>query len=78
MHFFFLDSEPIKPNIKLIESVKAKTENYKLAKQVFYLHAPDGVGKSKLAVTVERALGVPVTARNWNTVAKLVEMIEGN
>lgn len=78
LHFFFLDSEPIKPNIKLIESVKAKTENYKLAKQVFYLHAPDGVGKSKLAVTVERALGVPVTARNWNTVAKLVEMIEGN
>jgi uncharacterized protein (DUF1697 family) len=77
LHFYFLESESAKHNINLIESAKAKTESYKLTKQVFYLHAPDGVGKSKLAVTVEKALGVPVTARNWNTVAKLVEMIEG-
>jgi uncharacterized protein (DUF1697 family) len=75
LHLFFLDSPSIKPDIALLESVKSSTEQYKLIKKVFYLYAPDGVGKSKLATKVEKALGVSTTARNWNTVSKLAEMI---
>jgi uncharacterized protein (DUF1697 family) len=41
---------------------------------VFYLHAPDGIGRSKLAGQVENALGVAVTARNWRTVEKLMSL----
>jgi uncharacterized protein (DUF1697 family) len=41
---------------------------------VFDLHAPDGVGRSKLAARVEKALGVAVTARNWRTVERLWRM----
>ena len=37
-----------------------------------YLVYPDGVGRSKLtAAVLERWLGSPGTARNWNTVVKL-------
>lgn len=37
-----------------------------------YLHFPDGAGRSKVTTAViERALGTPVTGRNWNTVLKL-------
>jgi len=36
---------------------------------------PDGVGRSKLAAKVEKLLAVPVTARNWNTVSKLKQML---
>ena len=42
-----------------------------------YIHYPNGVGRSKLSPSVvERALGTAGTARNWNTVAKLVEIAE--
>lgn len=76
LHFFFLDSIPKKPDIEKIESVKGKSEQYKLFEKVFYLFAPEGVGKSKLAAAAEKCLGVPATARNWNTVSKLISMVK--
>jgi len=39
-----------------------------------YLYYPDGVGRSKLTTAVlERHLGTMGTARNWNTLTKLLE-----
>jgi len=38
------------------------------------LSAPDGIGRSKLAASVEKLLGVPATARNLRTASKLCEM----
>lgn len=74
LHFFFLESPPIQPKIDQLVSLKAKSEQFELCGDVFYLYAPEGVGRSKLAANVEKELGVPVTARNWNTVSKLVSM----
>ena len=74
LHFYFLDSPPIKPDIEGLKAVKSKSEEFKLRKKIFYLFAPDGIGRSKLAAKVERCLGVPATARNWNTVRKLMSM----
>ena len=73
-HFFFLDSNPINPDLTSIEFLKSNSEEYKLINRVFYLFAPDGIGRSKLASKVERLLGVPTTARNRNTVNKLLLM----
>ncbi len=40
-----------------------------------YVYYPDGMGRSKLANTaIERKLGTPGTARNWNTVLKLAAL----
>jgi uncharacterized protein (DUF1697 family) len=76
LHFFFLESQPGRPDIDQLMSLKAKTEEFKLGNKILYLYAPDGVGRSKLAAAVEKAMGVPVTARNWNTVSKLASMFE--
>ena len=76
LHFFFLASAPVKPNLDELENIKSNSEKFKLDKNIFYLYAPDGIGRSKLAVRVEQALGVPVTARNWNTVSKLIAMFK--
>lgn len=39
---------------------------------VLYVHYVDGIGRSKLTPKViDQAVGVPTTARNWNTVTKL-------
>jgi uncharacterized protein (DUF1697 family) len=74
LHFFFLDRPATNPNTKALESAKAETESYVLTDLVFYLHTPDGVGRSKLAAKVEKHLGVTVTARNFRTVEKLMAL----
>jgi len=42
-----------------------------------YLVYPDGIGRSKLtAAVIEKAVGAPGTARNWNTVVKLAGLCD--
>ncbi len=74
LHFYFLESAPSNPDLTGLASLKTNSEQFELIDTVFYLHAPEGIGRSKLAAKVEKALGVPATARNWRTVSKLVEM----
>ena len=59
-----------------LAGLRKETERFTLAGNIFYLFAPEGVGRSKLAAAAEAALGVPATARNWNTVMKLAAMLE--
>ena len=74
LHLYFLEEQPAEPDLNRLEGKKAAAESFTLGDKVFYLHAPDGIGRSKLAADVERALGVAATARNWKSVSKLLEM----
>jgi uncharacterized protein (DUF1697 family) len=71
----FLAAEPANPNLAAIEKLMAASERWQLIGCVFYLCAPEGVGRSKLAAEVEKLLGVPLTDRNWRTVQAIAEMI---
>ena len=48
----------------------------KLGKRELYIYYPDGMGKSKLVPALDRVLEKTGTARNWNTVTKLLAMAE--
>lgn len=74
LHLFFLDGIPHKLNLAALEALKAPNERFALIDQVFYLHAPDGIGRSKLAENVGKGWGVSITARNWRTVSTILEM----
>tara|TARA_R110002111_G_scaffold262048_1_gene336803 strand:+ start:204 stop:743 length:540 start_codon:yes stop_codon:yes gene_type:complete len=76
VHFFFLDSKPTLDDPEKITDIQAASERWKLVDKVFYLHAPDGIGRSKLATRVEKLLGVVATARNYRTVAELKAMLD--
>jgi uncharacterized protein (DUF1697 family) len=76
LHAGFLASVPEKPNLRALESLKSDSERYQLIDKVFYLHAPEGIGRSKLAAKVEKLLGVPMTDRNWRTVCTLRELAQ--
>lgn len=77
VHFFFCDQEPSVVDYSLLESLRSGSEEYQLIDQVFYLHAPDGIGRSKLAEKMGKAFkNITMTARNLNTVRKLLDMIE--
>ena len=74
MHLFFLDEPPKAPDLNAVRALAKDSERWQLAGPVFYLHAPDGIARSKLAAGVERKLGVSATARNGRTVRKLLEL----
>ena len=72
----FLEAEPDGDAAEALEGVVRSPEKARLAGRDLFLHYPEGVGTSKLTGTVlERKLGVKGTARNWNTVRKLLEML---
>ncbi|MEL7059373.1 MAG: DUF1697 domain-containing protein [Acidobacteriota bacterium] len=74
LHLYFLCAEPGVFDIDQLEAVRRPNERYRLNGKVFYLHAPDGIGRSKLAGRVERVLGVESTARNRRTVEALLKL----
>ena len=74
LHCSFLKSEPNNPDLEKLESLRSPTEKFELSGTVFYLYAPDGIGRSKLAAKVERALGVAVTGRNWRSVGAVMSL----
>jgi len=76
LHLGFLVREPENPKLNELELLKASGEEFLLKGKVFYLHAPEGIGRSKLAERVEKHLGVSMTMRNWNTVMKLSNMVK--
>ena len=75
VHVYFLEERPAAPDMKGLDEARDETERCHLDGRAFYLHTPDGFGRSKLAQKVEKLLGVSATARNWRTVTKLREMV---
>ncbi|MGI9264852.1 MAG: DUF1697 domain-containing protein [Gammaproteobacteria bacterium] len=75
LHFFFLAEPASGPDTRAMDDAKTSTERYKLTDSVLYLHAPDGIGRSRLAANAEKLLGVVTTARNFRTVDRLASMV---
>jgi uncharacterized protein (DUF1697 family) len=75
VHCYFCQQLP-SPDEARLKALASSTEEYHIQGRVLYLHAPDGIGRSKLAANIEKCLKVPATARNLNTVNKLLQMLE--
>jgi uncharacterized protein (DUF1697 family) len=59
-----------------VAAIKVAKERLHLGARDLYVHYAGGQGTSKVSNAVlERALGTPVTARNWNTVGKLFDLV---
>jgi uncharacterized protein (DUF1697 family) len=72
----FLD-KPLDPESrKRILSINVGSEEIQPAERELYIYFPDGQGRSKLPAVLERTLKNTTTARNWNTVLKLLLMAE--
>jgi uncharacterized protein (DUF1697 family) len=74
LHLYFLEAIPENPDFDTLASIKSNRERFALKDGVFYLQAPEGIGRSKLAAKAEKLLGVSATARNWRTVCKIMAM----
>jgi len=74
LHLYFAQSRIQSPNIEKLDQLKIASEKFHIEDHTAYLYTPNGYGKSKLATTMEKALGVAATARNWNSVDKIYQI----
>jgi len=78
LHFFFLEAPALDAKLDVLEDFRSATEEFMLSDRVLYLHAPDGIGRSRLVERIDRCLGVRTTARNFRTVHTLITMAGHN
>ncbi|MGH9267513.1 MAG: DUF1697 domain-containing protein [Acidimicrobiales bacterium] len=74
VHVAFFSAPPA-PGAPGLGAVSFVPDGWSLGDRVAYLHYAAGAGRSKLTNDVlERRLGVVSTARNWNTVTRLLAL----
>jgi uncharacterized protein (DUF1697 family) len=75
LHVVFMDSVPARKAVAGLAPARSAPDEFELRGREIYLHLPNGFGRSKLTIDYfERRLGVRATARNWNTVNKLIAL----
>ncbi|MEU9299600.1 DUF1697 domain-containing protein [Streptomyces sp. NPDC048269] len=77
LHATFLSAQPGPERFAAIDGAAYLPEEYRIGDRVIYLYAPKGLGRSELAPALLKPSvlkGIDATSRNWNTVAKLVEL----
>ena len=77
VHIWFMQESAGNANTARLDEIATAGERFLLTDSAFYLHAPNGIGRSKLASEVEKCLGVRATARNCRTLSKIGEMLSG-
>jgi uncharacterized protein (DUF1697 family) len=74
VHAVFLPA-PATDSVRAFDATAFAPEAVAVTGSELYLHLPDGMGRSKLAVAVNRIPEVAAgTARNWNTVLQLAAL----
>ncbi len=74
LHVAFLSGPPDPKRLAELDPSSFAPDTFRAGRQEIYLWYPNGSGRTKLTGTLlERRLGLTATARNWNTVVKLLE-----
>ena len=72
----FLAAEPDAAAVEWVAGIDVAPERFEVSGREVYAWHPDGLQRSKLARALGDGLGVTATARNWNTVTKLLELAD--
>ena len=77
LHVTFLAADPGPAGGAATRSLKSYPEELHLKGRELYIYFPDGAGKSKLPWSqVEKLFQTTGTARNWNSVTKMLEIAQ--
>lgn len=78
LHTVFLETAPDPERVAGLDPDRSPPDRFALSGREIYLHYPQGSGRSRLNLDYfEKTLGVAGTARNWNTVTKVRQMLDG-
>lgn len=79
LHVMFLAEKPAQRVVDSLDHDRSPPDEFEVLGREIYLHYPNGAGRSKLTIDYfERKLGTTATARNWNTVTKVLELMKGS
>ena len=74
-YFILLEEKPSQEYIALTTTFSNSNEEFYITENCVYIYYAQGAGKSKFSNNFfEKKLNVTATARNYNTIAKLVEL----
>jgi uncharacterized protein (DUF1697 family) len=74
---YFLTHDPGREVRQKVLAINIDPEELHMRGRELYIYFPNGVARPKLSWSVlDRTLGAPGTARNWNSVTKMLEMAE--
>lgn len=74
----FLSAKPDPKGVRELKELAAGSEQFVVVGREAYMWHPGGVQASKLSKALaDGKLGVTATARNWNTVTRLLELASG-
>ncbi len=74
LHIFFLLAPPTNVDQTAMQVACNPVERFHLTDQALYIHTPDKLTDSTMLPKLGKFIKAPMTQRNWNTVAKLLEM----
>jgi uncharacterized protein (DUF1697 family) len=78
LHAVFLESEAPSDRAAQLDPDRSPPDHFEVSGREIFVHYPGGSGRSKLDLGYfEKQLGVAGTARNWNTVTRLLSMLDG-
>jgi uncharacterized protein (DUF1697 family) len=75
LHVGFLTEIPPGSVVKGLDGRAFRPEDFAVRRTEVYLCLPNGMGRAKLPAYLDRALRIPMTVRNWNTVTKLADLL---
>lgn len=77
MSVIFLREKTSREQIIKMSGIDFPPDRYKIKGKEIYIYCPNGFGKTKLYTNFfENKMGVTGTARNWKTVARLLQIAE--
>ena len=74
LHLVFFEDAPQRTHINDANDLLSESESFTVIGSRLYLHAPDGIARSKFAKGIDKIFHVGATARNWRTTTKLAEL----
>jgi uncharacterized protein (DUF1697 family) len=79
VHVAFLADRPSAKAVSSLDPDHSPPDEFVVKGREIYLRFPKGSGRSKLTIDYfERKLGTRATARNWNTVLKVLSLMEAD
>ena len=75
LHIYFLADQPSQAAVASLDPNRSPGDSFAVRGREAYLHMPNGMARTKLTnVYFDSKLKTVSTARNWKTVAKLIEL----
>lgn len=76
VHVAFLKGDVDEARVAKLQAADFGEDAFEISGRELFAWHPNGLGRSELAVALNKGVGAEATSRNWNTVTKLLKMAD--